>query len=717
MNVQPVTRQPSIGPSMRQAAAQPAEPDDDEIDLLALAGTLWRGKWWIALAMALFVAVAGYYAFAVAEPKYRATSSLVLEVQGPNVVDLEQVVSGVSTETSALNTELEVIRSRRLIAELVDELNLTDTPEFNPTLREDPRWSVGAVIDRARDAIGLPAETAPPPTEEEIRRGAIGAARQAISVAQQRNTYIFEISATTGSREISAEMVNALAAIYIEDQIAQKFEATDQAVDWLSERVRELEVELRAQEDAVKELRAESEAATPEAVAALTAQVRDQRDRVDRAEAALAEAEARRAALAEARETGPEALLSLADDPLLERIAEREGPESAAFAERAAELVDRATAERARAASQLASLRDALASLEARVERQSGDLIQLQQMERELQATRALYETFLSRLKETTVSRGLQQADSRLLEEAEGARQVEPRRARILGLAGILGLMVGAGLILLREALHNHFRTAEDLEKRTGYTVIGQIPLMPIKARGKLIDYLNDKPTSAAAEAIRNLRTSVLMSNVDAPPRVIMVGSSVPNESKTSTAIALAHNLAGLGKKVLLLEGDIRRRTFSQYLDHAPTGGLMAVLGEDKPLSEVIVHEPRLGADVLMGEKTKVNAADLFASEKFHALLETARETYDYIIIDTPPVLVVPDARVIGQSADAIVFNVRWDSTTHAQVAEALRQFETVNVPVTGLVLSQIDPAGMKRYGYGGRYGAYSRYGARYYET
>jgi Mrp family chromosome partitioning ATPase len=80
-------------------------------------------------------------------------------------------------------------------------------------------------------------------------------------------------------------------------------------------------------------------------------------------------------------------------------------------------------------------------------------------------------------------------------------------------------------------------------------------------------------------------------------------------------------------------------------------------------------------------------------------------------------VLVVPDARVIGQSADAIVFNVRWDSTTHAQVDEALRQFETVNLPVTGLVLTQIDPKGMKRYGYGGRYGAYSRYGKRYYEA
>ena len=689
MNADTFPRQPA-------PAAQP-EPDDDEIDLLALAGTLWRGKWWIALAMALFVALAGYYAFAVAEPKYQATSSLVLDVQGPNVVDLEQVVSGVSSETSALNTELEVIHSRPMIAELVDELNLDARPEFNPDLRDAPRWSLGELVQRGLDSLGLsaPGDAGPPGNE---RMEVVDAVQDAVTVSHQRDTFIFEISATTGSRELSVAMVNALAEIYIEEQIAQKFEATDQAVDWLSERVRELEVELRAQEDAVKELRAESEAATPEAVAALTAQVRDQRDRVDRAEAALAEAEARRTALAEARETGPEALLAVADDPLLDRIAERDGPESAAFAERAAELVDRATAERTRVESQLASLRGALSSLDERAERQTATLIEVQQMERELRATRALYETFLTRLKETTVSRGLQQADSRFLSRADEAEQVAPRSVLILGLAGILGLMVGAGLVLLREALRNHFRTAEDLEKRTGYTVIGQIPLMPIKARDKLIDYLNDKPTSAAAEAIRNLRTSVLMSNVDAPPRVIMIASSVPDESKTSTAIALAHNFGRQRHRVLLVEGDLRRRTFSQYLDHPPAGGLMAVLGEDKPLSDVVVHEPRLGADVLMGEKTKVNAADLFASEKFHALLETARETYDYIIIDTPPVLVVPDARIIGQSADATVFNVRWQSTSSVQVLAGLREFETVGIHIAGMLFCRVHPQIISRY-------------------
>jgi Mrp family chromosome partitioning ATPase len=118
-----------------------------------------------------------------------------------------------------------------------------------------------------------------------------------------------------------------------------------------------------------------------------------------------------------------------------------------------------------------------------------------------------------------------------------------------------------------------------------------------------------------------------------------------------------------------------------------------------------------------MGEKSSINAADLFSSERFQDFMNELRARYDFIIVDTPPVLVVPDARVVGQAADAIIFAVAWDRTTRNQVTEALRQFATVNVRVTGLALSQISPKGMKRYGYGGRYGAYSGYGKAYYDA
>ena len=136
--------------------------------------------------------------------------------------------------------------------------------------------------------------------------------------------------------------------------------------------------------------------------------------------------------------------------------------------------------------------------------------------------------------------------------------------------------------------------------------------------------------------------------------------------------------------------------------------------GEAK-VEEAVYRHPGLDADILMGDKSSINAADLFSSDAFGAFVAAMRERYDMVIIDTPPVLVVPDARIIARAADAVLFTVRWDRTSRPQVEDALRLFESVGQKVTGLILSQISPSGMKRYGYGGKYGSYSAYGSRYY--
>jgi capsular exopolysaccharide synthesis family protein len=377
-----------------------------------------------------------------------------------------------------------------------------------------------------------------------------------------------------------------------------------------------------------------------------------------------------------------------------------------------------ASAEALRLGDQVAQLQSEAGRLGLQFEEQSAALGNLQELERETEATRVLYETFLTRLKETTVQEGVHQADSRILSEATPGQQVAPRKSRILALSMILGVMAGSALVLLREFSQNTFRTAEELERHTGMTVLGQIPRIPARGRQATITYIATKPTSAPSEAIRNLRTSVLLSNVDNPPKVIMSTSSIPGEGKTTLSLALAQNLAGLSKKVILIEGDIRRRTFGEYFPEArEQGGILSVISGKQTLKQAVHHPPEMKVDILMGERSHVNAADVFSSDAFRHLIEKLRDTYDYVIVDTPPVLVVPDARVIGQHVDAIIYNVNWDRTTRTQVQEGLRQFQTVNLRVTGLVLSQIDPAGMKRYGYGDKYGAYSRYAKGYYDA
>ena len=535
----------------------------------------------------------------------------------------------------------------------------------------------------------------------------------AISVSNVRMSYVFEITAVTGNPVKSAAIANTLADLYILEQIEVKFAATEQATQWLSERVGQLQVELEQAVAAVKEFNASTTLISPEALVGLNRQLKESRDRLRDAQQSKTNAVARVAALEAARATDdPQTMVDAAGDSTLSRFLQMLNDSNrAAFDARFVQVLERAQLDVTRAESQISVLETSIKTQETQIEQQSADLVALQQLEREAEASRLIYEYFLNRLKETSIQQGIQQADSRLLSQAVVPRKASaPRKTLILALSIVLGAVIGGAIVLGREFTQNTFRVAEDLEAKTGYSVLGQIPSIPARKRKNVLQYLADKPTSAAAEAIRNLRTSVLLSDLDNPPKIIMSTSSIPGEGKTTQSIALTQNLAGMGKKVLLIEGDMRRRVFAEYFDIKNQKGLMSVLTHDVELEDAIIHEPTLQADLLIAEKTSTNAADVFSTERFRNFLDELRTRYDYIIIDTPPVLAVPDARVIGQWVDAIIYTVKWDSTSQRQVREGIKSFESVNVRVAGLVLGQISSSGMKRYGYGDSYGAYSSY-------
>ncbi|WP_171173385.1 Wzz/FepE/Etk N-terminal domain-containing protein [Ruegeria sp. HKCCD8929] len=682
---------------------QPPAAEPVEADLLDLFVTLWRHKWVIAICAAIIGLIGGYYAFAVASPKYVATAALALQARTERVVDLDSVMPGLSTDLPVLNTEIEVIRSRQLLEQLVTELDLLGDPEFNKDLRTEP------IIPLQR--FGLEADPSPATTIDET----VSAVADAIAVSNLPSTYVFHISAKTGDPQKSALIANTLAQLYIEDQIGTRYQATENAIDWLSQRVATLELDIVAKENQVKELRAASQFGSVEALQALNRQSKDMRSR-------LADIRNRQVS-AKARLTRIEALMRGGDlqlaaelaDPELDHLANAVTANTTRalnrFNARLQNLHAETTAELSRLTQQATGLEASLVTLQKAFESQSADLVRLRQLERDANATSVLYETFLARLKETAVQRGLQQADSRILSKATPGEYAEPARVRTLAISILLGAVVGAALILFRLRLQTGlFRTAEELEAQSGLPVIGQIPRIQVRDRDQLVPYLRDRPTSVASEAVRNLRTSLLLSDLEAPPQIILISSAVPGEGKTTNAIALTQNLAGLDKRVLLVEGDIRRRTLHQYIPDCPDAGLLEVISGKQPLKQVIRHDAVLGADVLTGETSYVNAADVFSSARFRTFLTELRAHYDHILIDSPPVLAVPDARIIGQSVDAILISVAWNQTTRTQVADALQQFSSVNLSVTGLVLSQIDVARAWKYGGAGGYGTYPQY-------
>ena len=685
---------------------------DDAFDLLQLLGVLWRGKWLALACMVLGIIAGGVYAFGIVTPLYSSSATVALDNRDSQVVDFDSVVSGLSVDKATVNTEVEVLRARILIGKLVDQENLLSDAEFNEQLRPESSLSPGAILQWL-GLSGPPRER----SDKEIRDRVVDAVLAAVSISNVRDSYVFRIYLRTEDPEKSAHLADRLAELYISDQLNTKFQATEQATVWLTERVSELKIELEAAETRVKEYNSSIDLVGPAALNALNRQLKDIRSRLINAERDVAGHAKRIAAMEAARESGDLlAMGSAAGDEFLianASLAANDAQARTAFISRFEQKLAQIHIARSREAAQIVAMRDSVIDIETRVEAQSADLVRLQQLEREAAASGLIYEYFLSRLKETSVQQGIQQADARILSYAVIAEKPSvPRTSMVLGMAAMLGLFAGMGLTLAREMRQTGFRNAEDLERATGVTVIGQIPRAPTTRRKRLLDYILTKPTSALVEAVRNLRTSILLSDIDKPPRVIMLTSSVPGEGKTMQSLALAQNFSGLGRRVLIVEGDIRRRTFREYFDIQGKRGLLSAVSGDAKLEDVVWHDEGLGADILIGEESTVNAADFFSSKKFTKFLSGLRETYDVVLIDTPPVLIVPDARVIAQHADAVVYIVRWDKTPRAQVEQGLHAFATVNAPVTGLVLNQINPKGMKRYGE-----AYTAHGQNYYDN
>ncbi|MBB4122707.1 GumC family protein [Martelella radicis] len=705
--------------SHAESAAHSRDSDEAVIDLRFLRA-LWRDKF-IILAFGLVAMLAGaYYAYNVATPIYSATAQVMRNNQTSQIVDLPSVIGELSNDSNAMGSEIQVIQSRVLLGDVVDQLNLVEDPEFNGRLRE-PSLKV-----RIKSAImswfssEQPSSAAPPDeevVERAIRDSVISALRAHLNVRNLPTTSVFNITVTSESPQKAAMIADTIARQYVQDQIDVKRDSMKEAIVWLTDQVGQLQQDLEQSEIRVSEFQSANPMITPEVLAGLQRQLSSVRDRLETTRAEARDASARLALLQNAESySGKAAVSGNARLEELSATASFNAADAAEFDRIYSDIVTDAQANQARQSSNLTALQNSETRLSDQIERQGQELIQLQQLTREAEANRLLYQYFLGRLKETSAQQGIQKPDSRIIAEAVvPGGPIEPRKSFILVIYLAMGLGLGVAVTLLRESRKRVFHTAPELEQATGEQVLGQVPLISVNRRRKFLSYFNEHGTSAAAEAIRNLRTSILLSNVDTDPQIIMVTSALPGEGKTSISLTLALNMTGLSKRVLVMEGDIRRRALGEYFDLDQEKGLMSVLGGTASLDDVIQRSDEFGFDILGSGKTTANAADVVSSQNFNNLLTELRSRYDHIIIDTPPLLIVPDSRIVAKQVDRVVMVVKWNQTSRSQLFEALDMIESVNAKVDGLVLNQISASGMKRYGYGDSYGSYYAYSASGY--
>ncbi len=641
----------TTGPRIGQAL-DPVPP----LDIAGVVRVVWHGKWLILLAVVTMVSVAGYYAFKMTSPRYAATATLKIDLQPTTLRDVANQGQSPGTDLASLNTEVTVLTSNQVLGQVVHDLNLLADPEFNRYLRADPAVSINGMRTHLRHWLAGTTET--PPDTTAVLEKTIQNLRGTVTATRPRDTYIFQVTARSGSAVKAALISNTTAEIYVANQVQAKDTASHAAERWLSDRVAALQIQLETQEMAVTNLIATAQIQEDAVLDTLSNQVLAVEQELDAAQAEHM--------LLAAKGTGT--------------------------ARNAAEL--------AQLQSQIAALTANRDRLKAQLSTQSAGLVALHQMQREADATRVLYESFLARLQETRIQRGLEYPDSQVIAPATSARYVGPQKMLILQLAAFTGTVIGLGIVMLRAGLRPGILDTAELRRVTGCPVLAQVPLNNSKRPGRMLRRLARTPTSPMAEAIRDLRTSLFLNKGDAPPQVILSTSSLPQEGKTTHALALAQNLSMFGKSVIVVGADLRDRGFQAFLSRPGGYGLVDVLSGTCMLSQAIAQDARIGCSVLFGQTASAeNPADLLASDAFSDLIATLRATYDHIIIDTPPVLMAPDTRVLAQYADAIVYAVRWTRTPVSAIKSGLETLDDVGPRQIGLVLSQVNLRKLRRYG------------------
>jgi len=690
-----------------------------------------------------------------ATPMYTATANLIIDRQQQQVVDTQAVLSGLPADSSTVDTEVEVLRSRQLAERVVDTLNLTQDPEFNGRLA--PPGPIASVIDGVSVFLGA---AAPDAVEEQLSAEAAALEKERVvdavlgrlSIRRAGLTYVMNVSFTSEDPAKAARIANTFADRYMLEQLEAKFDATRQANTWLDARLAELRVEVQAAEAAVAQYRAANNLLSASGSTLTEQEISTYNQQLATVRAQQAEAEARlrtaRAQLSRGS-TGDdvgEALGSIVVQRLREQratvsrevadLSGRYGPNHPEMVRAQRQLVDidaqiqaeiqriisnleaQAQVARERTGSMAGSLGAARGTLAAN----NAAAVRLNELERNAESVRALYESFLGRFQETSSQEGIQESDARIVSRAKvPTGQSAPNVPLNLMLGLVLGIGAGLAAVVLAELLDSGLTTSEEVELRIGLPALGAVPMMSSVADAvdrdlTPVDYVVAKPLSAFTEALRSLRASILYSRLGGATKVVALTSALPSEGKTTTAVCLTRVSAQAGANVLIIDCDLRRRNVNRLLGIEPTVGLVEVLNGSVKLDQALVHDTPSGAWVLPLASGGFTPKDVFGSAAMDSLLAEVRQRFDLVILDTAPTLAVSDTRILTAKADVTVFLARWRKTPEKAIVAALKTLDQAGAHVSGLALTQVDMVAQAKYGYGDAGYYYSDY-KRYYAS
>lgn len=716
-NLIPISHELPAHPS---APFRPIEPE--RMHLRQLFGILLqRAKLGLGVAAAVFIVVLA--AFAMQTPTYTAVGSVVIDPKQTNLAQAQQV-TGLPPDTSAVDTQVEILRSRALAEDVVRRLKLYNDPEFNPSM--------------APGMFGLKPAKAPiaNPDERLVSR-VTNTLQDRTWVRRAGLTYVVMVGVNSTSPQKASLLANTYMDQYLKRQLDEKLARVTRANRELGMSLEKMRRDAEIAEANVQRYKNANGLMSAQGSTMAEQEVSTLNQQLAIARAETAEKYARLAAAQTQLRNGSggsDVGAALGSETIRE-MRKREAELSVKLAQLKTDFTDQYP-EVKRTQAQLNDIRGQiqieinriLSSLRAEAQAASGRqaslmgsrgaaqggiaqnnqaMVGLVGLQQKADAAKAIYEAYLNRAKEVAAEGSLQQADGVINSTAATPTAPSSPNMKLGAALAVLAGLIAAGVaVLVAEFWDKHLRSRLDVERELGVPFAGVLPdFRSVKPKGLRgpeaapAEYLVSHPFSGFAEAFRNLRAFLMISAQQDDSKLIAITSAVPREGKSLTSFCLARTLALSGSRVALVDCDLRQRGVTKLIG-ARDVGLVEVVQDKVPLSEALVHDPKTNLFILPAAGKSV-PYDLFSNPETDNVLRELANQFDYVILDAPPILGVADARILAAKADRVLYLVQWNKTPLRAAQSAVDILQECGANVAGALLTKVNVKGQARYGYG----------------
>lgn len=736
------------------ALTQPEAADDDTIDLRAIWRLIVKHRW-LLVAVAAAGLVAALLLSFIQTPQYLASTTVQVDKRAPRVVKFQEDPVSEGDERSAIGTQLEILKSRALAERVIEELRL-DRQEQSDLQRKAEQASEsagdeasaeggapqgegwGAVLsgmtERMKDSYTKMREPALRSADQLNRQAVVDEFVKTVKVEQLRNTRMIRISAENADPQLAARMANSMAQAFIALSLERRLESSAYAKTFLETQLALTKAKLEESERRINEYsRSRNILTLDEKTNVINQTYTDFASALSKAEFERIKLESEFDAVRSNPDSSRQVLESRviqtykeqrarldAEYQLNAKIYKKDFPKMQQLEAQINDLDGKVESEVQSILRSLRNLLDTARSQEAQLAKRLGQArseivsgqdknVDFNLLKREVDTNRELYDGLLQQVKEVGVAGGVEANNIQVVDKAHAPLFPHKPRLGLNAAIGLMaGLMLGLLLVFLLESLDDSIKFSDEVEKLLAVPLLGVIPKIREKVNLPSIALLaHEDPRSHLAEAYRSVRTSLQFSTSEGAPRRLVLTSTTKNEGKSTSALALAINFAQLGKRVVLMDGDMRNPTVHKLLGMTNVFGLSNYLSGHAQADGVLVQATTIpNLSVITSGPIPPSPVDLLTGPRFLELLDSLElGGVDYIIIDGPPVLGLADAVVLGNQVHSVLYVAQANLTRKSHIKDAFRRLRMAGVLPRGVVLTKTTAQNMAYYDYQSYYG------------